>query len=360
MEQTVVCDPYEHADFKVSFPKNSDLYYSLKHTIQNDKYLETMLFLTFTVDKVDLGGGESKYVLHGKTHGSVLFFDLDQLGKYSERIHPAIGDIVEIDFPDENNREKYEITDCFDKQLTPDGINPLLHKYVWKCKARRYVNSYEEGAPESNEADKRLVEKNDYDAVVQEQAAENVSKYEDIDPDKNISQDAVYGGYDGVVDRYDKQGAAVNHVKYDFIEGVQCLDIMRFGCGSRLVTDGYEIVFVTSGGDAYVVAQGGHAPVVKACTFESGTRWLKASDSQVVFVNVEGESCVIVTEAQPGMATAEISIDDMYASTVEPGESANVNGDSFIKFNGTRTLMFATQTGLFAKLAEFGKTYQLV
>jgi len=77
-----------------------------------------MLFLTFRVDEVALGNGRFKYVLHGKTHGSVLFFDLDQLGKYSERIHPAIGDIVEIDFPDDNNREKYEITDCFDKQLT--------------------------------------------------------------------------------------------------------------------------------------------------------------------------------------------------------------------------------------------------
>lgn len=33
VEQTVVCDPYEHADFKVSFPKNGDLYYSLKHVI---------------------------------------------------------------------------------------------------------------------------------------------------------------------------------------------------------------------------------------------------------------------------------------------------------------------------------------
>lgn len=166
VEQTVVCDPYEHVDFRVSFPKNGDLYYSLKYTIQNDDYLETMLFLTFVVDEVELGGGKKKYVLHGRTHGSVLFFDLDQLQKYSEMIHPDVGDVVEIDFPDDSNREKYEITDCFDRQLTQDGINPLLHKYVWKCKARRYINSYEDAAPESNEADKRLDEKRKYDAVV--------------------------------------------------------------------------------------------------------------------------------------------------------------------------------------------------
>lgn len=117
-KQTVVCDPYENARFKVCFPKNEDLYYSLKYSIESDDYLEAMLFLTFTVDKVAAGNGTYRYLLRGKTHGSVLFFDLDQLGKYAELTHPSVGDIVEIDFPDENNREKYEITDCFDKQLT--------------------------------------------------------------------------------------------------------------------------------------------------------------------------------------------------------------------------------------------------
>ena len=65
VEQTVVCDPYEHTKFKLQFPKNNDLYYSLKHTIESDDYLETMLFLTFTVDEIAVGGGNFKYVLHG-------------------------------------------------------------------------------------------------------------------------------------------------------------------------------------------------------------------------------------------------------------------------------------------------------
>ena len=38
---------------------------------------------------------------------------------------------------------------------------PLLHKYIWKCQAKRYVNSYED--MESNEANDRLQEKLDYD-----------------------------------------------------------------------------------------------------------------------------------------------------------------------------------------------------
>jgi hypothetical protein len=87
----------------------------MKHIIENDDYVETMLFLTYKVDKVAIGNNKFKYILNGKIHGNILFFDVTSLGKYAEMIHPTVGDIVAIDFPDENNREKYEITECFDK-----------------------------------------------------------------------------------------------------------------------------------------------------------------------------------------------------------------------------------------------------
>jgi len=180
-----MCDPYEHTDFNVKFPVNSDLYRSMKRTIENDDYLETMLLLTYKITKVKVGESEAgedinKFYLTGKLHGSVLFFDTDMLGKYAEKIHPMVGDIVEIDFPDDKNREKYEITECFDKQMTQDGINPLLHKYVWKCKARRYINSYEEGAPASElEGDERVEEMHRLDQTVSEEVAEDASMYPD-------------------------------------------------------------------------------------------------------------------------------------------------------------------------------------
>lgn len=162
-EYTIVCDPYEHVDFNVKFPVNKDLYRSMKRVIENDDYLETLVYLTYKIKKVKVGVGEDgseqfKFYLVGKLHGSVLFYDLDMLGKYAELIHPMVGDVVEIDFPDEKSREKYEITDCFDRQISQDGINPLLHKYIWKCKARRYVNAGEEGAPPPSEADERIEE----------------------------------------------------------------------------------------------------------------------------------------------------------------------------------------------------------
>ena len=136
---------------------NSDLYRSLKYKIENDDYLETLIYLTYRVDKVKRDDSTFASILSGYVHGSILFYDIDKLGKYVDLIRPAVGDIIEIDFPDDKNREKYEITDCFDKQLTQDGISPLMHKYIWKCKTKRHINSYEEGAP-TNDADEAVQE----------------------------------------------------------------------------------------------------------------------------------------------------------------------------------------------------------
>ncbi len=113
-EYEIVCDPYEHTQFNVSFSVNKDLYRSMKRSIESDDYLETLLFLKYKISKVPTKK-KNRYFLTGKLHGSILFYDLDMLGKYAEKIHPMVGDIVEIDFPDEFSHEKYEITDCFDR-----------------------------------------------------------------------------------------------------------------------------------------------------------------------------------------------------------------------------------------------------
>jgi len=139
-------------------------------------------------------------VLSGYFHGSILFYDIDEMGKYSTMIHPAVGDIVAIDFPDDVDQERYEITECYDKQLTTDGINPLLHKYIWKCKARRHINSYEESSP-SSPADERLLEMNTFRSLEDRQVTEKVEMYDELS--NGIREDAVYGGMNGVIQHYD-------------------------------------------------------------------------------------------------------------------------------------------------------------
>lgn len=370
-ETTVLCDPYEHVDFKVEFPRNDDLYYSLKYRMQNEEYLETLLFLTYKVDKI--GEVNPRYMLSGYVHGSVLFFDLDRMGKYGERIRPDVGDIVELDFPDENNREKYEITECLDKQLTQDGINPLLHKYIWRCKARRYINSYEEGAPADNEADARFDERRKYDAVVDEQVAESVSKYDYIDENKGIKEDAVYGGYEYPEDKYDKQEiGVVEHRKYDFISGGQLEDIAEFECGTKLVTDGYQLIFIVMSGqidpytgeprpEGYVIAGCDHEPVVNEAVAEHGMRWLKATNEQLVFVNVNGQSTIIAKTDDLPPDELQINLNSLYDATVSRDKPVNGKRGNFYKFRGTRTVVWSTPDGLYVRFAggEFHQVIQI-
>jgi len=215
---------------------------------------------------------DCKYILSGKLHGNVLFYDLNQLGKYVEKIHPQVGDVIAIDFPDEENCEKYEITDCFDKQLTQDGISPLLHKYIWKCKARRYVNSYENIM--RNEADERLQEKITYDSTVKEEIAKQISIYKD-------NEDSAYGGYDAdesTLKSYDKNDVRnIEHVMYEGLQEGNLIDVHCFDCGSKLCTDGYQLIFIDSQQDAYVVAAIDHVLTVRDAVFESGVKWLKAT-----------------------------------------------------------------------------------
>lgn len=446
-EYTIACNPYEHTDFCVQFDSNEDLYKSMKHVIENDDYVETMIFLTFKVSKVavgreevalpklmfndmhsicfmkealrklhkhlsqsrdldiqdidfskvknvpqlvlivnylegllDLSKTESckslkdikdaitrlydeasqykierdkfKYVLNGKLHGNVLFFDVNQLGKYVEKIHPSVGDVVEIDFPDENNAEKYEITDCFDKQLTQDGISPLLHKYVWKCKARKFINAQTD--IEMSEDDKRLQEKRDHEQLVNEQVAKDISLYPS-------NEDAVYGGYElepEVMPSYDKQDVRnTEHVMYEGLPEGQLIDVQVFECGSKLCTDGYCLVFMTRDKLPFVVAADSSEHAVRDAVFESGLKWLKATKERIIFVNIEGMMTSLAVSEDA--TDDEMNLEDLYNTAVDPAQ-VNEHSDSFIKFTNCRTLLFATADGLYAKLESDKRTYKLV
>ena len=360
-EQTIVCDPYEHTDFNVKFAANSDLCKSLKRKIEHDDYLETALFLTYKVSKIqvynddlDPTRNKYKYILTGKIHGNVLFYDLNGLEKYATMLHPNVGDIVTIDFPDETSREQYEITDCFDKQLTQDGISPLLHKYIWKCQAKRYVNSYED--MESNEANDRLQEKLDYDDHVKREIQKKIEFYPE-------NEDKVYGGYSAEEENladYDKQDVRNKpHEKYDEIIDGQAMDIVRFGCGSRLCTNGYDLIFVTAVNDWFKVAPCDHEPVVRDAIFESGLRWLKATKDRIVFVNIQGQSTQLATDEQATSEELEICLNNLYDSTIDTG-NINKAGDSFVKFKGCRSYLFATPDALYAKLESNKKLYRLI
>ena len=362
MEYTIVCDPYEHTSFNVEFPVNADLYRSLKYKIENDDYLETLIQLTYKVTKNETKDGTYVNVLSGYTHGSVLFYDIIHLGKYVDLIHPSVGDIIEIDFPDDKNREKYEITDCFDKQLTQDGINPLLHKYIWKCKARRYINSYEDNVPQT-EADDRVNEMQTYTTITTNEVADAISKYDTIAD--GVKEDAAYGGYDNVIDEYDMLKPSSTCQKYDYIDDGTAIDLIRFGCGSRLLTNGYELMFMTAksvngDGDFYTIASSYIELPSHSCLAEQNLRWLKATDSQIVFININAEVTQLAGDKCKTNDQLEIHLNSLSEKTLIDGKNMNSNGQNFYKFAGTKTYLWATPQRLFAKLATDKHLYQLV
>ena len=94
-----------------------------------------------------------------------------------------------------------------------------------------------------------MEERHKYDAVVDEQVAEHVSKYDYIDEDNGVKEDAVYGGYERDDEMYDKQDVRiVEHKKYDFITGGALASIVKFECGTELLTNGYELIFAAPNG----------------------------------------------------------------------------------------------------------------
>lgn len=359
-ETTVICDPYEHTDFMTAFPANKDLYKSFSHTIKNDEYLQTLIFLTYKVSKATTynrhtKSKENKYILHGKIHGGVLFYNIFKLGKYLEKIHPEVGDLITIDFPDENNPERYEITDCYDKSLQSDGISPLLHKYIWKCKARRYVNNADD-VPET-EYDARLQEKLDFEKTVDEEVTKKISGYKD-------NEDAVYGGYelDEEDQKYDKQMPSNDNKKrqkFDYIEDGTALNLLTFASGSKLVTTGYELLFINSNGDAYQITTEDHVLAVNDACFESGLRYLKASKDMLVFVNIEGTSYKIIEDEQATKEQLEMCLNSMFDKTLDTGAVSNKDGNNFYVFKESKTLLWATSDALFCKLASNNVLYRI-
>lgn len=87
---------------------------------------------------------------------------------------------------------------------------------------------------------------------------------------------------------------------------------------------------------------------------------MKATDSQIVFVNILGESYKICEDETVTDRQLEISLNSLYDKTTEAGKAINANGDSFYKFKDTKTVIFATQDHLYCKLAANGTTYKII
>ena len=369
-EYTVMAIPVEHGDVAYRFPSNDSIYKSFEHVVDTNDYVESMVMFTYKVDEITAFSGyvydddgeiscdeqtgqplfevDTRYVLNGKIHGAVLFRDLSRIGKYLDVIHPDVGDIVTIDFPDGQSRQQFEITECLDKNLASDGINPLLHKYVWKCKAKRYVNSGEK-FPEKNESNERWKEGIDFLDDSDEEVGKQVGKYDDD------HSDAVYGGYERPDDVYDKESVVKKNSKKEvFLDDGSYIELLQFRDRSRLLTDGWSLFFVSrspDGGEQFVRLvmddrkPDGQNPV------PTGIQYLKSTDDALFFVNFDNMSCRICEDESITKGEIQLCLESLVDSTFG-SDPNNGNGSMFYKFRTSNTVLFTYGGELYCRFGN--------
>lgn len=339
------CQIVDKGFIETKFPVNDDIYKSFMHRILNENDIKTCIKIKYEVENTANG----KFEISGSIDGSILFYDVHSLEKYYDLLHPDVGDIITIDFPNGKNREQYEITEAVDKHIATDGINAFLHKYIWRCKGRRYINSYED--MEKNEANERLEEQNKYDAAAKEQITKDISVYKD-------NEDDVYGGYENPNSaKYDRKTVDTAPSENAFIPADMLECIIEFQSGSKLATDGYELLFIRKNGTSNQLAFNKDKTNVVPLP-DTGIQWLKANDENIVFNSLDGKSFMLAFNEQAAPAEQQICLNSLFDLTFDDQRSKNQQKQNFYKFKNSRTILFATEDNLFCYLAS-RKMYKL-
>lgn len=346
-ETTVQCQVLEHGDVDISFPTNEWTASSFKRHLRNVDFVETMLLLTYRVSRVPVEDGKVKFILHGRLHGGVLFNDLHKVGKYMDLIHPDVGDVLTIGFPQQDGaRQQYEITECTDRRMSNDGINPLLGKYVWLCKAKRRVDCGE-GVPERNEDDLRVKEAVELTNAADEEVSKGLASYDEEE------SDAVYGGYErNGVGTHDRRAVSnADDARREFVDDGSCIDIFQFHDGCRLVTDGYELYYVTSDGSCAKLTAVEDRRTIPQNLVASGLQYIKATDDALWFVNFDNRACRICEAASATGGGVQMCLNSLTDTTVD-GPSHNENGQCFYKFRESRTVLVSAGGHLYCRFGN--------
>ena len=87
--------------------------------------------------------------VHGTLKGELTFHNSKNLedSETWKRLAPQVGDYFRFQVKS-GITEEWEITNVYDRNLTKNGLNPLLGKYVYQMSAIRRVDSYEKNTPE--------------------------------------------------------------------------------------------------------------------------------------------------------------------------------------------------------------------
>lgn len=403
---------------RLDFPVNEFIYKSFNYTLSGDEADATKFRFHFVIYPSDVrtGVASDTYDLSGVLDGSILFRDLNMAGKYRDKIRPKVGDVIAIDFPgnvEDGRGTRYEITEVTDKALDNAGLNPLLNVYIWRCKARRYVEESGDQVPAGDEHAGRMNEILDFNNTMDSIFGGKVSVYDN-------NEDDVYGGYEKKTPVKNLQGVD-SETKERLKERKDGFYIMKFGDGSSLWTNGTDqLVFrwksgkndgglteknlldgsisisadvdypgvVQSEPDAFcsdsrgVLTQADHddfmseaygtmtCPKIvqdkkkKRHGKKDTPEFLKASDEAVYFVSLDDKtwkltgSGAVETDATNGERLQTLSLLNEASLYAKGTLNCNFDGNNFYKFNSTQTVLVPVPSGLLVKYAN-GKIERL-
>jgi len=177
------------------YPKRTNEY-TYKSPSYTERNVNGSLSGSYTVN-VDIGGVGTA---SGQVSGTLSYYN-EEPGKNNGPhwyIAPQVGDFFRLDF-NEDNREEYEITRVYDKELTVEGMNQLLSKYIWKMDVVRRDPSYENvigGLSGNIEEEKTTADRSQFEEW-HETVSNEIFNYDERDVDSVDKQnsDSVYGGY---------------------------------------------------------------------------------------------------------------------------------------------------------------------
>lgn len=140
---TVPCTVLEHGKLKIDSGRiNQWLYKGDHYTKIEEELVDCHLHLEIVAILKDRTG---KIRILGHMCGGVMFGDTSEVGKYSDKIIPNVGDLMDIPVPNGNQpqvyRTKYEVVQVQECAANESYANPFLRNYIYEINLRAYVAS---------------------------------------------------------------------------------------------------------------------------------------------------------------------------------------------------------------------------
>lgn len=302
---------------------------SKSYTITDDDH-----FTAFVGDytaTVDVSGNGT---VSSNLYGSLLYTSIDSINRYRDKIRPSVGDLIRVYLTDDVNFEDYEITQVYDRVLSDGGINPLLHKYIYRCDVVRRIPDEENIFGDYD--DMEQYSKDNLDVLGKVEHAREIISNEVDDYSDNV--DDVYGGYGS------GETSIPDVEEYDGTDTVDVLTtIFEFGeTDANIYTNGWDLYFKNNESDIskitmFHVEQSG-------LDIPTGLMYLKTDGVDLFFNNKNSELARLTNNS--GDRTTQIPLGTKL-NDFEMG--GNVSGDMIYKFKSSKTILFSDGINLFTR-----------